>query len=62
MKRFAADPRSASVAGTTIALIAAIAIFVFHAPAWVLVPIMIAGLTAYAELNSWANRRLGRWR
>jgi hypothetical protein len=60
MNRLAKTPRGASVAGVITAAIVALAIFALGAPGWVLVPIMFAGCTAYAELGSWVDRRLGR--
>jgi hypothetical protein len=60
MGRLTATPRGASIVGTVITLIAAVAIFFLGAPAWVLLPIMIVGFTVYAELGFWVDRRLGR--
>jgi len=60
MNRIAKTPRGASVAGAVTAAIVALAVFVLGAPGWVLLPIMFAAITAYAELGSWVDRRLGR--
>jgi hypothetical protein len=59
MARLLKTPRGASIAGTINALLVAMAVFVFDAPAWILVLIMLVGLTAYAELSSWADRHPG---
>jgi hypothetical protein len=48
------------MAGILIALIIVLAVFVLGAPGWVFVPIFLAGITVYAELGSWVDRRLGR--
>jgi hypothetical protein len=60
MNRFAKTPRGALSAGAITAAVVALAVFVLGAPGWVLVPIMFAGGTAYAELGSWVDRQLGK--
>jgi hypothetical protein len=60
MSRLTGTPRGASIAGILIALIIALAVFVLRAPGWVLVPILLGGITVYAELGSWVDRRVGR--
>lgn len=60
MGHLTGTPRGASIAGTVIALIVTVVIFVLRAPAWILVPILLIGLTVYAELAFWVDRRLGR--
>jgi len=60
MERLAKTPRGASFAGTFTAVVAAIAIFVFGAPPWILIVAVLIGATAYAELGLWVDRRLGR--
>jgi hypothetical protein len=60
MNYLTATPRGALIAGTLIAVVIAVAVFVLRAPGWVLVPIFLAGITVYAELGSWVDRRLGR--
>lgn len=60
MERLAKTPRGASFVGTITAVFAAVAIFVFGAPPWVLIVAVLVGATAYAELGFWVDRRLGR--
>jgi hypothetical protein len=60
MGRLAKTPQGASLAGTITAAVAAIAIFIFGAPPWVLIAAVLFGATAYAELGFWVDRRLGR--
>jgi hypothetical protein len=60
MERIAASPRGASVFGMATAVLTAIAIFVFGAPPWILVPAVWIGATMFAELSSRAGQRLGR--
>ena len=57
MTHLAKTPRGASTVGVTTALIVALAVFVLGAPGWVLLPIMLAAMTGYAELGSWVDRR-----
>lgn len=60
MDRLAKSPRGASIAGTATAVLVAVAVFVFDAPPWILIPAMWLGITAYIEMGSWVDRRLGR--
>jgi len=60
MGQLAKTPRGASLAGTATAVVAAVAIFVFGAPPWVLIAAVLIGATAYAEFGFWVERRLGR--
>jgi hypothetical protein len=46
--------------GTATAILVAIAVFALGAPPWILIPASWAGITAFAEMRSWADRRLGR--
>jgi hypothetical protein len=48
------------MAGTITAVLVALAVFVFDAPPWILVPAMWLGISAYIEMGSWVDRRLGR--
>jgi hypothetical protein len=60
MERLVKTPRGASIAGTVTATLTAIAIFIFGAPPWILVPATWIGATVYIEMGSWVDRRLGR--
>jgi hypothetical protein len=60
MNRLTGSPRGALVAGTLTAAIVAVAVLALGAPGWILVPIMLAGGTMYAELGFWVDRRLDR--
>jgi hypothetical protein len=60
MERMTRTPRGASIAGTVTAAIVAVMVFVLGAPPWVLIPAIWIGATAYIEMGSWVDRRLGR--
>jgi hypothetical protein len=40
--------------------IAAIAIFAFGAPAWILLPVTLGGATLHLEMRSWVERQRER--
>jgi hypothetical protein len=58
MERFVRAPRAAEYFGMASAAITAIAIFVFGAPGWVLVPISMASASLFVHLDLRAQRRL----
>jgi hypothetical protein len=60
MERFAKSPRGAFIAGTVTSVVVLFAVFVLGAPPWILVPAVWIGATAYIEMGSWVDRRLGR--
>jgi hypothetical protein len=62
MARFFKFPRGAIVLSTLVSATAAIAIIAFGAPPAIFILSSWAGATAYMELNSRINRRLGRRR
>lgn len=60
MMRMTKSPRGASIAGTITAVTVAVAVFLLGAPPWILIPAIWIGATAYIEMGSWVDRRLGR--
>lgn len=56
MERFVRRPRAAEYFGMATAAVIAIAIFVFGAPGWVLVPISMAGASLFVRLSLRAER------
>lgn len=60
MKRFVNRPHSALIVGTALAVIILVAIFVGGAPPWILVPVSLAGATAYNQIECRVNHRLDR--
>jgi ABC-type multidrug transport system permease subunit len=60
MERLAKSPRGALIAGTVTAILVLVAVMLFGAPPWILIPAMWIGATAYIEMGAWVDRRLGR--
>ena len=59
MARFIRIRRSAAIIGAAMALLVLIAVFVFRAPPWILVPAVWLSATVDIKTRSWADRRLG---
>lgn len=57
--RLTKSPRGAAFVGTFAALLVLIAVFIFGAPSWILVPAVWISATVHIEAKSWADRRLG---
>jgi hypothetical protein len=58
MERFVLSRHAAGRFGDAIAIVLLVAIFVFGAPPWVLVPIGMAGASLFAQLRFRAERQL----
>jgi len=62
MERLALARHGAFGAGMMMAVIVAIAVFVFGAPPWILIPVGWAGATLHMELRLRAMRNIGHRR
>lgn len=51
----------ASGVSTVLNALVAIAIFGFGAPPWILIPVNLAGITLYMELDSLVRQRSGKY-
>lgn len=60
MKRFVLPPHGAGRFGTALAAIVLVAVFVFGAPPWILVPVSMAGMSLFTRLRFPPERRLSR--
>lgn len=60
MERLAKTPRGALIAGTMTAVLVLVAVLLFSAPPWILIPAMWISATAFIEMGAWVDRRLGR--
>lgn len=60
MERLTRFPWGTLSLSATLTGAAAVAIFAFGAPAWILLPVAWGGAVLYGAMTSWVDRRLGR--
>jgi hypothetical protein len=60
MERLTSFPWGSFTMSAITTAIAAIAIFAFGAPAWILLPVTLGGATLHLEMRSWVERQRER--